>query len=418
MRRFDPSRPSQLNLLSYPALFSGPFRTSFSCSFRTLVAFSFEASFAILWAWRLRVADRARGRLRFSPIAAAIMGQGSAPASPVASVPMGGLSAMPAGPVVQDDGNAAPGTVGMNQRLADLAYDFIDDNPGTSISSGFRSAADQARLYADRDSNPNPVAPPGTSNHERGNAVDIAGMSPATRAMLPQYGLAQPVANDPPHVEPARPTKSLITAAGSQAYQDATAAQKGIVRVDGTTITASGGVITAVGAAASSVAIGTTTISSGTAGRILYDNAGVLGELATIPTANGGVPQTNSTYTPTITCDGGAHSGTFSGGGLCRSRQDGDGERQRNCYRYRVVHRLPDDQSAGRQFIRLSGARWPEHQHRPGDAGHAAARFRHLYDLVIQQFGHRFQRAHPRLQRRLFDPLISQAMRTPSPLPT
>ena len=34
--------------------------------------------------------------------------------------------------------------------------------------------------------------------------------------------------------------------------------------------------------------IGTTSISGGTTGRILYDNAGVVGELATVPVANGG----------------------------------------------------------------------------------------------------------------------------------
>ncbi len=105
------------------------------------------------------------------------------------------------GAVVPNDSNAIPGTVGMNQRLADLSSDFMQDNPGTSLSSGVRSTVDQARLYADRGNNPNPVAPPGSSNHERGLAVDIGGMTPEQRAMLPQYGLAQPVANDPPHVE-------------------------------------------------------------------------------------------------------------------------------------------------------------------------------------------------------------------------
>jgi len=34
--------------------------------------------------------------------------------------------------------------------------------------------------------------------------------------------------------------------------------------------------------------IGTTSISGGTTGRILYDNAGVVGELASVPVANGG----------------------------------------------------------------------------------------------------------------------------------
>jgi hypothetical protein len=105
------------------------------------------------------------------------------------------------GPVVPNDSNAIPGTVGMNQALADKSQDFIQDNPGTYLSSGVRSTADQARLYADRGNNPNPVAAPGTSRHERGLAVDIGGMSSDQRGLLSQYGLAQPVANDPPHVE-------------------------------------------------------------------------------------------------------------------------------------------------------------------------------------------------------------------------
>lgn len=110
-------------------------------------------------------------------------------------------SAAPVGPTVPNDSNALPGQAGMNLRLADLSQDFIQDNPGTYQSSGVRSTADQARLYADRANNPNPVAAPGTSRHERGMAVDIGGMSPEQRAALSQYGLSQPVPNDPPHVE-------------------------------------------------------------------------------------------------------------------------------------------------------------------------------------------------------------------------
>lgn len=105
------------------------------------------------------------------------------------------------GPTVPNDDNAMPGTVGMDQRLADRSQDFIQDNPNTYLSSGVRSTADQQRLYDNRASNPNPVARPGTSNHERGMAIDIGGMTSGQRAMLPQYNLAQPVANDPPHVE-------------------------------------------------------------------------------------------------------------------------------------------------------------------------------------------------------------------------
>jgi len=115
--------------------------------------------------------------------------------------PMTAALAQPAGPIVPNDANAIPGTVGMDQRLADRSQDFIQDNPNTYLSSGVRSTADQQRLYDNRASNPNPVAVPGTSRHERGLAVDIGGMTGDQRAMLPQYGLSQPVRGDAPHVE-------------------------------------------------------------------------------------------------------------------------------------------------------------------------------------------------------------------------
>lgn len=129
---------------------------------------------------------------------------GTAPQQSAVSI---GGPAVAAGPTVPNDSNALPGQVGMDLRLADRSQDFIQDNPGTYMSSGVRSTADQARLYADRGNNPNPVAPPGLSNHERGLAVDIGGMTPDQRAMLSQYGLSQRVPNDPPHVELARNTQ-------------------------------------------------------------------------------------------------------------------------------------------------------------------------------------------------------------------
>lgn len=128
----------------------------------------------------------------------------------LAAAPMGStsipVSEADTGPVVPNDANAMPKTAGMNLALADRSQDFIQDNPNTYLSSGVRSTADQQRLYDNRANNPNPVARPGTSNHERGMAIDIGGMTPDQRAMLPQYGLAQPVANDPPHVELAKAT--------------------------------------------------------------------------------------------------------------------------------------------------------------------------------------------------------------------
>lgn len=123
-----------------------------------------------------------------------LLGGGSSPQGTATMSPV-------AGPTVPNDSNALPGQAGMDLRLADRSQDFIQDNPGTAMTSGVRTPQQQAALYADRGNNPNPVAPPGTSLHERGMAVDIGGMTPEQRAMLPQYGLAQPVANDPVHVE-------------------------------------------------------------------------------------------------------------------------------------------------------------------------------------------------------------------------
>lgn len=81
----------------------------------------------------------------------------------------------------------------------------------------------------------------------------------------------------------------------------------GCFKVDGTTISVNGsGVISSLGGAATSIVIGTTTVGGGTTGRVLFDNAGVLGEkavtgtgsvvLAAAPTITGvavfsGVPQ-------------------------------------------------------------------------------------------------------------------------------
>lgn len=74
------------------------------------------------------------------------------------------------------------------------------------ITSGFRTSERQAALYAARGSNPNPVARPGTSPHERGEAVDIAfaRASPAVREAIEEAlmkaGLYRPLGmRDPVH---------------------------------------------------------------------------------------------------------------------------------------------------------------------------------------------------------------------------
>ena len=71
------------------------------------------------------------------------------------------------------------------------------------ITSGFRSMAEQRALWARRHTNPYPVAPPGTSMHGRGLAIDVPlSFVPALLRVGRQAGLCQPYPrNDPIHFE-------------------------------------------------------------------------------------------------------------------------------------------------------------------------------------------------------------------------
>ena len=75
------------------------------------------------------------------------------------------------------------------------------------INSGFRSIADQTRLWNARASNPNPVARPGSSLHEQGLAADgtLGGVPLGTLppALLARYGL-QAIPGDPVHIQARR----------------------------------------------------------------------------------------------------------------------------------------------------------------------------------------------------------------------
>jgi D-alanyl-D-alanine dipeptidase len=72
------------------------------------------------------------------------------------------------------------------------------------VTSGFRSAADQRRLWAGRAANRYPVAPPGTSMHERGLAVDVPlALADRLAAVSARTGLCRPYPTaDPVHFEP------------------------------------------------------------------------------------------------------------------------------------------------------------------------------------------------------------------------
>jgi len=74
------------------------------------------------------------------------------------------------------------------------------------ITSGYRSTEAQAQLYANRAANPYPVAPPGSSMHEKGLAIDVpADFVPRLLEVAPRAGLCQPYpADDPIHFEVCR----------------------------------------------------------------------------------------------------------------------------------------------------------------------------------------------------------------------
>jgi hypothetical protein len=74
------------------------------------------------------------------------------------------------------------------------------------IASGLRTRAQQQSLWDRRHSNPYPVARPGTSNHERGQAVDVPRwFVPRLLAVAGAAGLCQPMPRtDPVHFEVCR----------------------------------------------------------------------------------------------------------------------------------------------------------------------------------------------------------------------
>jgi hypothetical protein len=74
------------------------------------------------------------------------------------------------------------------------------------VASGFRSRAQQAALYERRDSNPYPVAPPGSSMHERGLAIDVPRSFVARLlTVAARAGLCRPYpVADPVHFEVCR----------------------------------------------------------------------------------------------------------------------------------------------------------------------------------------------------------------------
>jgi hypothetical protein len=87
-----------------------------------------------------------------------------------------------------------------------------------TISSGLRSSAKQKELYEDYKAGRSrfPAAPPGSSKHESGMAVDIAEYKdPAAVAALRSQGLMQTVSGDPVHFEVSGPKTEAASGSSS-----------------------------------------------------------------------------------------------------------------------------------------------------------------------------------------------------------
>lgn len=95
-----------------------------------------------------------------------------------------------------------PAIGGLDPRLvsAIAAAEVLLGEP-VPIVSGFRSRAAQERLWAQRETNPYPVARPGTSLHELGLAIDVPpAFAPRLAGVAGAVGLCRPLSvTDPVH---------------------------------------------------------------------------------------------------------------------------------------------------------------------------------------------------------------------------
>jgi hypothetical protein len=120
------------------------------------------------------------------------------------TVRVGGAEAVARATTVEPPVAAHAGVVGLTAEMRGaLAAAEAALGRAVPVTSGWRSPAAQQALWDRRATNPYPVARPGTSAHERGEAVDVSvSVADALAAVGPSVGLCRPLpATDPVHFE-------------------------------------------------------------------------------------------------------------------------------------------------------------------------------------------------------------------------
>jgi hypothetical protein len=102
-------------------------------------------------------------------------------------------------PLIKQMGNGFWGSYASATAAQQAMEEAKEDGIHVTLNSAGRTFAQQQALYKNRANNPNPVAPPGFSNHESGAAYDFSGDLDAFAPIAAKYGFARPLANDPVH---------------------------------------------------------------------------------------------------------------------------------------------------------------------------------------------------------------------------
>jgi hypothetical protein len=147
------------------------------------------------------------------------------PGTPAGGRPEGGLSGAPGGGALPA-GGAGGGVSGAS--LSGLDQNFASKFKAAAgeykaitgkdiqVTSGLRDSAKQAELYKAyiEGRSKFPAAPPGTSQHELGRAVDVdlaSANALEKLGLLQKYGLSRPVANDPIHIQGASGYRGMLS---------------------------------------------------------------------------------------------------------------------------------------------------------------------------------------------------------------